>query len=245
MVIDFIAKINNVNYNVKLAKIFGVYSAIFINLLIDYHFRAEDGYIKLARVDIYNLTGIEEDKQIEVEENLVSCNLIQVNKLKNSSSKNYYNLNMETLNKILISDDLTNDEGLKQTLRNAPKAPKTTSKRSNIINSLKSCITVEDEKSREYLKDWVDAVMQKSGYLSKVGVECMCEDLIKYSDKKVTLLRDLCKLAAKLGYKDSKWVIKNYQDNQIVSNNLSLTHDKQVDIDENISKLKNYAGDTF
>ena len=106
MVLDFINNVTNINYNINFAKLFGVYSAVYLNVLINCYFsmKDENDYIKLSRDDIYNLSAIEEDKQLEVEQNLIEYNLIEISKLRNSSSKNYYKLNLELLNKLFISD---------------------------------------------------------------------------------------------------------------------------------------------
>ena len=68
MIIDYIARTNNMSYNIKLAKLFGIYSSAFINLLLDLHFSKpkDEEYIKLSREDIYNLSGMDEEKQKEV-----------------------------------------------------------------------------------------------------------------------------------------------------------------------------------
>ena len=86
--------------------------------------------------------------------------------------------------------------------------------------------------------------MQKSGYLAKNAVEYMEEQLQLYSKNKITLFRELCKLVSRLAYKDPKWVIKNYEENNS-SNPLQLNNLSQAEVDENIEKLKNYDGETF
>lgn len=249
MIIDYIARTNNMSYNIKLAKLFGIYSSAFINLLLDLHFSKsrDEEYIKLSREDIYNLSGMDEEKQKEVEENLVCYRLIELSPLRNSSSKNYYKLNIDLLTQILSSNDEHLEEELQKTFTTFKKAtepPKTLSKRAAIIKNLKLAIKTKDEVARQALEDWIDAIMQKSGYLAKNAVEYMEEQLQLYSKNKITLFRELCKLVSRLAYKDPKWVIKNYEENNS-SNPLQLNNLSQAEVDENIEKLKNYDGETF
>lgn len=248
MIIDYIARTNNMSYNIKLAKLFGIYSSAFINLLLDLHFSKskEEEFIKLSRDDIYNLLGMDEEKQKEVEDVLSSYNLIEVFPLRNSSSKNYYKLNLDLLTRILDSNDERLEEELQKTastFKRATQPPKTLSKRAAIINNLKATIKTKDQATKEALEDWVDAIMQKSGYLAKNAVEYMEEQLQLYSKNRITIFRELAKLASRLAYKDPKWVIKNYEDNN--SSSLKLNNISQNEVDENLEKLKNYNGETF
>lgn len=248
MIIDFISRTNNMNYNVKLAKLFGLYSSVFLGILIDCHFAKKDDYIKLSREDIYNISGIDEEKQKEVEDNLRGYKLIEINSVKNSSNKNYYKLNVDLLSQILTSNDERLQEELSKTFEAfeaATKPPRNVSKRSAIILNLKKSITIQDPESKNNMEEWIDAVMQKSGYLSKVAVEDMGDQLMKYSKNKVTLLRELTRLAAKVAYKDAKWVITKYEQDNLSNSNLRLNNLSQEEVDENINQLKNYKGETF
>ncbi|WP_300924691.1 hypothetical protein [uncultured Clostridium sp.] len=253
MILDFIAKANNISYNIKLAKLFGINSAIFLGILIDYNCTrtSEEDYIKLSRSDIYNLTGIDESTQIQTEDNLKYYNLIEVVPLRNSSFKNYYKLKIDNLIHVVESDSKVLQEELNKTYElykqaNKDKEPKSVSKRASIIKNLKNNITIQDQECKLSLESWVDNIMQKLGYLSKEQVCYMCDELNKYSKNSITVLRILCKTAARIVYKDPKWVIKNYEDNyQDNKNNLILNNLSQEEINQNIEELKNYKGETF
>ena len=250
MILDFINNVTNINYNINFAKLFGVYSAVYLNVLINCYFsmKDENDYIKLSRDDIYNLSAIEEDKQLEVEQNLVEYNLIEVSKLRNSSSKNYYKLNLELLNKLFISDSKEIQKELDKSskiFKQATKPPAKVSKRAAIILNLKNNVKTDDSISKEALQDWVDAIYQKSGYLSKQAVEYMEDQLLLYSNKKITVFRELCKLAARVVYKDPKWVITKYEEEKNTNSTLHLNNINQEDIDSNLEGLKNYKGETF
>lgn len=251
MILDFIARTNNVSYNLKLAKLFGINSAIFLSILIEYNTlkNNEDEYIKLSRSDIYNLTGIDEQTQSQIEDNLKYYNLIEITPLRNSSFKNYYKLKIDNLIHIIESDTDTVQEELNKTYElykqaAKDKEPKSVSKRAMIIKNLKNNITIEDSECINSLQSWIDNIMQKLGYLSKEQVHYMCDELVKYSKNSIKVLRILCNTAARTVYKDPKWVIKNYEDNK-QSNNLLLNNLDQQEVNDNIQKLRKYEGETF
>lgn len=235
------------SYNVKLAKLFGLYSSVYLNLLIDCHFsKGDEEYIKLSREDIYNLTGIDEEMQEKTEENLRSYNLLEMSKLRNSSTKNYYKLNIDLLIKILTSDSKDIEDELNKTVeafKKATKPPSKVSKRASIIMALKKSIKTDDIIAREALENWIDNIYQKTGYLSKDAVNFMEDELAKRANKKITIFRELCKTASRLVYKDPKWVLVNYDQNN--NSNLVLNTVSQEEVDNNIEQLKNYKGETF
>lgn len=247
MILDFITKLNNVTYNNKFAKLFGVYSAIYLNFLMDYYILNQEDYIKLSRLEIYNLTAIEEEKQLEVEQNLLNYNLIEIAKVKNSNNKNWYKLNIDLLEKIIQTDscDQLQEELIVQAdaFKKATKPPSSVSKRASIIANLKTNIKTSDPECKSILSDWVDAVYQKTGYLSKQAIIFMEEQLLSYSNNNLTLFKELCKLAARVAYKDPKWVITKYE--QENNTTLHLNDSSQSEINANIEQLKNYKGESF
>lgn len=250
MIIDFIARTNNITYNVKLAKLFGVYSSIFLNLLIDFSFSNQEEFIKLSRDDIYNITGIEEEKQLDLEDNLKGYHLIEISPLRNSSSKNYYKLNLELLSSILLNENKEIKDELAKTfdaVKAATKPPAKVSKRACIITNLKNAIQTTDELSKQYLEDWIDAVMQKTGYLSKTAVEYMEQELKNYAHNSIRLQRELYNTAARVAYKEPQWVITKYEQLQAdkKGTGLSLNNVNQTEVDENLEQLKNYQGEKF
>lgn len=248
MLIDFLIPNNNIYYNIKLAKLIGVYSSIYLIYLLNLSSNNQDEYVKLSRLDIYNSTGIEENKQLEIEQNLIEYKLLEMNKVKNSGSKNYYKLNLELIIKFLTKDDkdIIDDLKIVKHLYNPlTKVPSQFSKRSAIIKALKDAIKTQDCKCRNLLQDWIDGVYQKSGYLSKRGLEHMEEELLKYSNNNNKVFEDLCELAARVVYKDPKWIIVKYEEEHNISSNIIQNQVDQQIINDNINKLKDYKGDVF
>ena len=72
MIFELLSHRNNVSYNLKIASIFGVCSAIFLGLLIDNKNEnldnlVEGKYFMLNRQYIYLSTGLDDLKQLENE----------------------------------------------------------------------------------------------------------------------------------------------------------------------------------
>ena len=87
--------------------------------------------------------------------------------------------------------------------------------------------------------------MQKTGYLSKLAVQYMEQKIFEYSKNSITKARNLCEIAARLAYKDPQWVIKKYEEEKGINNNLVFTTVNQTEIDNNLNELKNYKGEVF
>ena len=47
MILDFISNINNLSYNVGFAKLFGLYSAVYLSLLLNLYPSRENDLIKV------------------------------------------------------------------------------------------------------------------------------------------------------------------------------------------------------
>lgn len=207
-------------YNIEVAKVFGVCTAVFLSCIDnEYQFQqrnksiSEDNTISLSRAEIYARTGLEDDKQIDVELALQECGVLVVKPLKNIPNKNYYNLNSEQLNKILTAEnpsDVLGDEKAKQFTKQPRVEP--ISKRKNRILQLKKKIIVADPVVQQYMCDWIDAVYTNpKGFLSPKGVEIAQEELLAYAkgnqEKQIAIL----KIAIKGGLRDITWAIEQYE----------------------------------
>lgn len=208
------------SYNLDVAKIFGVCTAIFLSC-IDNEYEAQarnklisaDNTISLSRAEIYARTGLDDEKQIDVELALQECGVLVVKPLKNIPNKNYYNLNAEQLNKILSAEDPTNvlgNEKAKQFIKQPRVEPM--SKRKNRILQLKNKIVVSDPVIQQYLCDWIDAVYTNpKGFLSASGVTIAQDELKAYTKDDQAKQIAILKIAIKGGLRDMTWAIERYE----------------------------------
>lgn len=254
MIFDLLSRKNNMTYNLKMATIFGVCSAIFLSLLIDtkeenLYQLVDEKYFMLSRQTIYDYTGLDDLKQLEVEDNLKECNLIEVLPVKNNSDKFYYSLDENLLQKFLEAK--STEDAKKLLTKSARKkslisVPRTTppSKRALYIDNLKKSIKEEDVLLREDYLNWIDSVYgNPKGYLSVSSIQQCIKTLNEFSKGNKQLERDIVKIAIKNGWRNIDWAIQEYKDKNMSTKNLTITEDipSEVDLEENIKKIK--AGD--
>lgn len=252
MIFELLSHRNNMSYNLKIASIFGVCSAIMLGLLIDAKQEAvimdkliDDKFFLLTRQQIYDLTGLDDLKQLEVEDALKECNLIEVTPVKNNSEKFYYSLDEDLLMKFLMAK--SNEEAKKLLTKSAQKKslisiPRTAapSKRSTYINGLKKSLKEDDIVVRENLCNWIDAVYANpKGFLSASSIEQCLKTLNEFTrgdkDKKIEIIQ----IAIKNGSRNLDWAMEEYQKKHPV-NKLNLTdYTSPEDLKNNIEKIKN------
>lgn len=208
------------SYNLDVAKVFGVCTAVFLSC-IDNEWQSQirnksisdDNTISLSRAEIYARTGLDDEKQIEVELALQECGVVVVKPLKNIPNKNYYNLNFEQLSKILTAEhptDVLSAEKAKQFVKQPRVEP--LSKRKNRILQLKKKITIADPVIQQYMCDWIDAVYSNpKGFLSPTGVTIAQEELMAYAQDNQAKQIAVLKIAIKGGLRDITWAINDYE----------------------------------
>ena len=208
------------SYNVDVAKVFGVCSSVFLSCL-DFEFEHQkrnkqlnaNNTVALSRAEIYSRTGLDDNKQIEIETALSECGVISTKPLQNVPNKSYYIVNVDQLKKIMESEDpeeVISNEGAKQFIKQPRVEP--VSKRKTHIANLKKKIKPSSPIIDQYLCDWIDAVYTNpKGFLSPSGVEINQKELEAYThndDTKVEIL----KIAIKGGCRELSWAIDKYEE---------------------------------
>lgn len=200
---------NSNSYSVDIAKVFGVRNAVFISMLFRKTDCVTEKGMPICRQDIFNMTGLTNKEQEDVENALVTSGVIVVNKVRNSNEKNYYIVNEDCLCKYLNIDY---DRRTQQLLvpNDAPKKKRVT-KKEQLVNKIKSSLTIDDEVIKQYVCDWIDTIsVNDKIYLTKSSVDLSLKELFSFSDNKDTIL-DILKIAIKRGLKDLSWAIDSYK----------------------------------
>lgn len=231
--------LQNISYNVDIAKILGINSAVFLTCIdMEYCFQKrnnkllDNGAIVLSRAEIYGRTALDDEQQSDTELSLSECGIITIKPVQNSSSKNYYIINFSQLDKILTSDDPTKivaSEKANQFIRGRRTEP--VSKRQTYINKLKTKVKMEDPVIQQYFVDWIDAVYANpKGFLSDHSVLIAQQELMEYAKDNQDVQIKVLKEAIKGGYRDMTWAIKNYEENNgMSSRNFASYLDIKVD----------------
>lgn len=258
MIFELLSHRNNMSYNLKIASIFGVCSAILLGLLIDAKQDAiltdklvEDKFFLLTRQQIYDLTGLDDLKQLEVEDALKECRLIEVTPVKNNSEKFYYSLDENLLLKFIEAKSteeakkLLTKSAQKKSLISVPRTS-TPSKRSTYINGLKKSLKEDDIMVRENLCNWIDAVYANpKGFLSASSIEQCLKTLNEFTRGNRELKIEIIQIAVKNGSRNLDWAIEVYQKNHPNSNFLLGEYTSTEDLQKNIENIKSGSSMKF
>lgn len=233
--------LENYSYNLKVARVFGVNSAVFLSCLEDetrYEERnnkLKGDTISLSRAEIYERTAIDDGKQKQVELALSECGVITVKPLQNSSTKNYYTFNKAVFEKIITSEDPTKviqSSSASKFVKKHRVEPKT--KRQVYIETLKRTVKEEDPVVKQYYMDWIDAVYTNPrGFLSPAAIRIAEEELFAYTKGSQEKLIAILKIAIKGGLRELTWAINRYEEQnpevKTGTRNFNDYHDIQVD----------------
>ena len=222
----------NVNsYNVDVAKCVGPLSAIYISFIDKLLIRNEK--LLLSKDQIYDYTGIDFDKQEEVENNLVHCGILDIKGPRTNSNKKSYFINYDRLEVILNNPEKINEVYTLSTVKKElkEKVSKETKKEQN-IKRLKSSVKVDDEILKQHIFDWIDSVIEKGGYLTTQSIKINIEELNKYTSSQSVAIQVL-NMATKNCWRDLSWAM-NKLDNKVDNKNNFANYSDIISTSNNI-----------
>lgn len=259
---------NNVSYNLIIGKIFGVYSAIFINLILTEYNKAyvshklyQDKYVGLNRDYVFEKTLIVEQKQIDIEDNLSECGVLERVKSTSTTGRFYYRIDEAYLMKII---DAKKDDKLEFTL--APRkqstssdiSKKVTKKQLAVAEAMREVNILEvNAEVRDLYAIWIDTIITRFGYIAKGALKLNIQDLNAYSKNDVAVKKAVLSIAAKNGWKDIQYSINDYEkDHKTGSVNtrsssqnkyqVTTSEEKKEEaLAETLEKLKRGGSDVF
>ena len=208
MLIDLLSTSNYVSYNIKLAELLGLHAAIYISELMNINDKAirknklTDNYFKLKREYITSRTTFDEKEQLDIEKNLLKLGILQKGKDENDLC-----LNITTLTTLMMSTD-------EQLIDNVKKVSKLKQRKSTkaekIKENLKGNIITTNPELKAAYENWIDAVYDKDGFMSKVCVTSAQETIDKFSNRNLDIALELLKIASTHCYRDIQWAINVY-----------------------------------
>lgn len=224
------------SYNIYVAKLFGPLSAIYIsNLDRCYECCGKDSCIPLSREQIYDSTGIDVVKQIEVEECLISYGILYVKSFRNSSEKNYYRLDYDRLKSIIDDPNKVNEVSSYTSIVKSPtkKVDKET-KKEQALRRLKNAVKIDDEVLKQHLFDWIDSVIEKGGYLTTQAVKINIDELTKFTSDQDLAIKVIL-MATKNCWRDLSWAMDKFS-NARNGNNFANYSEIRADEDSIMSE---------
>lgn len=216
MLIDLLSTDNLANYNVKIAQVMGLHTAIYINELINISNKAtqknklvSDKYFILDRKYITKRTTLSVEEQLAIDFKLAKVEVIQ----KPSGQVDTLYLNIDKLASIISSDDeeYLSKIGKKTEVKTAALPGTKQTMRQKKANEMKAYITVTHEELRTAYLDWVDAVYENpKGFLSKRAVELFQRDVDTFANGDLDVALEIINIASKGGYREASWAIEKF-----------------------------------
>lgn len=217
MLIELLSTSNYVSYNVKLADLLGLHAAIYISELMNINDKAirknklNDNYFKLKREYITARTTFSEKEQLEIEKNLLKLGILEKGKDENDLS-----LNITTLTTLLMSTDEQLIDNVKKLTKIKNRSGRAT-KAEAIKTELKNNITVTNDELYDAYCNWIEAVYDKEGWMSKQAVISAQATVDDFSKRDLDVALRLLEIASINGYRDIQWAINVFQKEHKVS----------------------------
>lgn len=211
MLIDLLSMSNYVSYNIKLAELLGLHSAIYISELMNINDKAirknklDDNYFKLQRDYIKSRTTLDEKEQLSIEENLIKLGV-----LERGNNNNELSLNITTLTTIMMSADEHLIDNIKK-LNDVKKKSTRKTKNEQIKLNLKKSLVVDNIELRSAYERWIDAVYAKDGWMTKEAVIYAQEIIDSTSNRDLDIALGILKIATINAYRDMSWAVNAYK----------------------------------
>ena len=221
MLIELLSSSNYVNFNIKLAQILGLKSAIYISQIMDINEKAirknkvDNNFFTIDRKYVESRTTLTKDEQVAIEKDLLNIGVLE----KHAEKRNAISLNITALTSIMM----TPDEDLLQDLSSLSKTKKKRTKSEIVEDALKDNILTTNVELRDAYYEWIESVMTKRGMMTKAAVIHAQPTLDKFCDRNLDVALKVLEIASIHGYEDITWAINTYNKefkiNYTVNNN--------------------------
>ena len=213
MLIDLLSTDNLANYNVKIAQVMGLHTAIYVNELINISNKATqknklivDKFFILDRRYITKRTTLELEEQLAIDNKLMKVDVMQ----KPAGEVDNIYIDIDKLASMISSDDkqfldsVTKKTKVKTTV--LPGMKQTVKQKQ--ASEMKSYITVTFPELKEAFESWVDGVLANpKGFLSKKAVSLFQRDVDTFANGDLDIALKVIEIATINGYRDASWAI--------------------------------------
>ena len=202
-----------VTYNAELAQVIGLHSAIYLTELINISRKASqknkliDGkYFVIDRGYIKKRTTFDKDEQVALEKQLTSLNIAEPGQTKDSLF-----VNLETLSGLMLGNEDVQEAVKKVAESTAKKNTKMTQKQ-RCASEMKHYIYSTNSELVDAYSEWIDAAVDKLGWLSKKAVTVAQQTVDSYCKGDLDLALKIIEIGAVNGYRDMTWAISAFEE---------------------------------
>jgi hypothetical protein len=212
MLIELLSTSNYSQFNIKVAHIIGLTSAVYLNELMNINEKAirknkvTNECFVIDRKYIQSRTTLKEEEQLEIEANLLKIGVLQ----KDETNPDVISLDITALTTILMEPD----ETLIKNIKDIVKTSKTTTKLSkaeSVKNNLKKAIVTDNEELREAYCEWIDSAYEKNGKLTKAAVVSAQQVVDGFAQGYLDVALKLIQIATIHGHREMMWAIDAYK----------------------------------
>ena len=207
--IDFLGRDSRGEYNIALAKLLGLQTAVYAGVILDILFSVRkkvaidsEGFWTLKRAYVEELTTLTPEQQKNCEEALKSVGVMDVD-------GNKVRFRAEILVNIISGKTVIPEETL-SAIKHKVETPKMTAAEKRMFG-LTKCITETDSELYQAYVDWVSVINEKGG-ANKVVIQNFIRDLNNYTADKETKLK-IIHIATQTGYKLVEWCVSSLNKN--------------------------------
>ena len=209
MLIELLSSSNHVTFNIKLAQIFGLHSAIYISQLIDINEKAlrkkkiDNDFFTIDRKYIQSRTTLEPTEQREIDTVLIKLNVLK----KHPEKADKVSIDITTLTSIMMEPD---EDLIKDISALAKQKKVKRTKEEQTLAFLQTLVVSTNPDVRQAYYNWIEAVITKDGYMTKPAVIAAQTTLDNYTNRDVPTMLKILEIGAIHGYREIQWAINTY-----------------------------------
>lgn len=227
MLINLISQSNYQSYNVEIAQLFGLETAVYLNALIEINEKAIrknkliNEHFLIDRKYISDRTTLKQNQQKQIEENLVRAKIIHKN------NDDCIKVNIDVLAGLMLKENEKVANNLSSLLNVSPKEAKA----KNILNNVKRHINLTyPEDMRLAYSEWLDVVYSKFGFVSKQMIINAQACVDKEANHDVNKAIEIIHIASANGWKDMTYAVNQYRQRnsgltQVTQNSIEVSEE--------------------
>ena len=225
MLSELLSTSNYVSYNVKLAEIMGLHTAIHLSELLGMTMVAEqqgtlvDGFFTINREYITKRTTMLVTEQRKIENELFKIGALTYGKDEDT---------IYIQSDILVTLMLGTDEKLLEKASKVGKKSLKPTKEEAIKFSIKNNIKTTNVELRMAYEEWIDAVFDRQGWMNKKCIEVAENMVDSFSQRNLDTALKLLEIATINGYRDISWAIKKFNERPAVTYTTTTTPKKNI-----------------
>ena len=217
MLLDLLCSDNYVSYNVKVAQIMGLNTAVYLSELININRKAinkdkiDNNCFTINRQYIENRTTISIEEQLKLDKKLQDVGILG----RNTDNSDMVYIDVNSLTNMIAAGDAKLLERVTKLTKlkdvGNMKVGKMTQKQRDIENC-KTAISTTNEELRTALCGWIEGVFARpNGFLSKRAVTIFQNELYKYTNGDLDLALKLVDISTVGGYRNFEWAREEFE----------------------------------